>query len=227
MKTSNKLLLGALVVIFIGITALLVSVKVFYNQNVMKGEGKIIRQERTVEQFSCIEVKDYATILITEGDSQHVAVETNTNLEKLVITETEGNCLNIYTDKPISRSFKPKIHIVIDSLRKITISGGSDLETVTDISWGTLKLDVSAGADVTLSGSLKKADINCSSGAWVNAGNLITDVADIEASSGGDVEIHVNEELSVSASSGSDVIYTGNPRMKQINISSGADLEQK
>ena len=98
---------------------------------------------------------------------------------------------------------------------------------MTDISWGTLKLDVSAGADVTLSGSLKKADINCSSGAWVNAGNLITDVADIEASSGGDVEIHVNEELSVSASSGSDVIYTGNPRMKQINISSGADLEQK
>ena len=227
MKTSNKLLLGALIVIFIGITALMVYLKTIYNQNYIEGKGEIVRKERTVKDFSCLEVRDNATILITEGDSQKVAVETNTNIEELVKTDVEGNCLNITTDKPISPSSKPKIHITIDTLRKIDISGRSELETVTEISWGTLELNVSAGADVKLSGELKKADIQCSSGAWVNAGDLRTEVADIEASSGGDVEIHVTKELVVSASSGSEVTFSGDPEMKQINISSGADLEKE
>ncbi|MDO9040398.1 MAG: DUF2807 domain-containing protein, partial [Bacteroidota bacterium] len=56
------------------------------------------------------------------------------------------------------------------------------------------------------------------------ASELQTRKCTASVSSGSDIRVYVTDELNANASSGGDIIYSGNPARKDINESSGGDV---
>lgn len=99
-------------------------------------------------------------------------------------------------------------------------SGDLDLDVTAD----KIELSSSSGADIDIKGAAEMLIASVSSGADIDAKKFIAKKADVSASSGGDIDVHVSDELEVSASSGGDVTYYGDPKITDLNVSSGGDI---
>jgi hypothetical protein len=104
----------------------------------------------------------------------------------------------------------------------IEASAGSDLKL--NLEATSVSLRVSSGSDARLQGSARNFESVASSGSDINAYDFEVENATLECSSGSDVKVFVTETMNVKASSGSDVHYRGDPKLLDVNTSSGADL---
>ena len=209
------------------------------------------RQTRSVSGFHGVSVTSGIDVFLTQKASEEVVVEANSDDIDKIITEVEGGVLKIYIKEKSWFNFdfknRPrKVYVSFKNLDKIDASAGSDvvsenrfkLDKVSiDSSSGSdvkLELDAtevrvgsSSGSDISLKGTANSFQADASSGSDIDAGELQSKNCDASASSGSDVKVNVTDKLNASASSGGDVYYSGNPKTKDINESSGGDVHSR
>jgi len=239
---KNKLLLFPIILIFL------------FNLNacawnlgkVVYGNGKVIKELRNLSSFDELSASSGVNVYLFQGEEEKVIVETDENLQEYVKTKVEGNTLHCYIDCSIKKSNKLNVYVNYRQLKKIKASSGADVYGETVLKAGKLLVNVSSGADVKLeteadflegeasSGAdlvLKgKANTfygNASSGADIKADDLKVDDCKLNASSAGDIRVHVNNKIDASASSGADISYSGNPSFVEVNRSSGGDIRRR
>jgi len=96
-----------------------------------------------------------------------------------------------------------------------------------DIRVTKLKMDQNSGAETNISGSAVNCTIEASSGSSFKGYDFATDICEASTSSGADLRITVNKELSASASSGGQIHFKGNGVIKDINTSSGGEVSKR
>ena len=106
---------------------------------------------------------------------------------------------------------------------EIVASGGSDLAL--DVAAGSLEVTASGGSDVKLSGSARSARVQTSGGSDLDARAFTADDADVQSSGGSDLAIGVRNRIVGNASGGSDISYTGQPSVVQVNSSGGGGVQ--
>ncbi len=209
------------------------------------------RQTRPVSGFHGISVTSGIDLYLTQKVSEEVVVEANSEDIDKIITEVEGGILKIYIKEKSWFNFdwksRPrKVYVSFKDIDKIDASAGADVISENRFKLDELKVDSSSGSDVKLEldardvrvGSSSGSDISlkgtavslqadASSGSDIDAADLQTKNCDASASSGSDVKVNVTETLNASASSGGDVYYSGNPKTKDINESSGGDVHSR
>lgn len=113
--------------------------------------------------------------------------------------------------------------------KKLTINSSSGSDVSGRIHVDDLEINASSGSDVLLSGRANSIEVNASSSTDVDLENLITNYAEIDASSSSDVVLTVVKEIDANASSSSDITYKiigeTSTRIRE-NISSGADISK-
>ena len=210
------------------------------------GNGKVISQERQVENFTGIKVSTGIDLRLTQGDIVNVCVETDENLQEDLRTEVKNNTLHIYFTGNIHRAKKHEVKVVFIDLEKLDVSSGADAT-----SSGTLRLkdfqvkvssggdanleleaervdaSTSSGADMLLKGKTESLQVSASSGSDLNARELAAGNVKASASSGGKIDIHVLESLKANASSGGNIAYWGNPEDVDMNTSSGGNVRKR
>ncbi len=211
---------------------------------VVEGDyGPTERETRKVSGFDAIEVSHGIDVYLTIGSKETLEVETAEDLMEHLVTEVSGGTLNIYFDKTFHWSREANVYVQATELHEIKTSGGADLHgedrlTTTDLelraSGGSdikleidaknVEVDVSGGADIQLSGTADNIHANSSGGSDLKAFDLVVQKADLEASAGSDIRIHVVDELEAHASSGADISYRGNPQLINTETSSGGDV---
>ncbi|NJM94495.1 MAG: hypothetical protein HC842_07390 [Cytophagales bacterium] len=103
------------------------------------------------------------------------------------------------------------------------LSSGAQVTLNAD--YGQLSCTTSSGAQATLEGKTATLELSCSSGSAIQASALHSAQARLQASSGGKVYAgQVSQEVEIIGSSGGRLKYEGDPRVKGINLSSGAAL---
>lgn len=105
----------------------------------------------------------------------------------------------------------------------LNASSGANIE-VTDATFGAVRVESSSGADVDISGTADSIVAEASSGAGIDAENLVTAIATASASSGANISVHATASLKAQASSGGDVDVSGNPAKRDVDASSGGDV---
>jgi hypothetical protein len=105
----------------------------------------------------------------------------------------------------------------------LSASGGANID-VTDAKLGTVQIGASSGADVDISGTAASVDAEASSGAGVDAEKLMAASVTANASSGGSISVHATDSINAEASSGGDVDVSGNPTTRDVDASSGGDV---
>jgi hypothetical protein len=209
------------------------------------------RQTRSVGGFHGVSVTSGIDLFLTQKSTEEVVVEANSEDIDKIITEVEGGVLKIYIKEKSWFNFdwksRPrKVYVSFKDLDKIDASAGSDVLSENKFKLDRLKVDSSSGSDVkleldakevrvasssgsdiSLKGTAISLQADASSGSDIDAGEFQTQNCDASASSGSDVKVYVTEKLNANASSGGDVYYTGNPKNKDINESSGGDVHSR
>lgn len=206
------------------------------------------RQTRQITGFHGVSVSSGIDLYLTQKTVEEVAVEAESEDLNKIITEVEGGILKIYIKEKswfnLSWNSNPrKVYVSFKTLDKLEASAGSDVVSEGRLKLDKLNLDASSGSDVKLElevtdlsvGSSSGSDIslkgtatdmeaNASSGSDIDASELQAKNCNASVSSGSDIKVNVTEKLDANASSGGDITYSGNPKTKDINESSGGDV---
>jgi len=213
----------------------------------VKGNGNVVTQNRPVTDFNKINVCCGMNVTITQGENIAVVVETDENLQDLVITEVSNGELVIRRSG--SGNFRPtklNIQVTAKTMEALDCSSGSNVKVPAafntpklnfDASSGCnvevvlaaqlLEADISSGCNISFSGSAKTLSIDASSGSNFYADSLECDYVKANGSSGANVHVRALLELEAHASSGANIGYNGLPKNVTIDKSSGGNVFRK
>lgn len=218
--------------ITVTLTALLLtSCNINVNLGKVNGNGNVTTEERSVtEDFHKVKGSAGLDVYLTEGSENKIVVEADENLHEIIETDISDGKLSIGTKESIGRSESKKVYVTYKSIDHVYASSGADVivnsvlksEYITlDVSSGSdLEVEVfarevnaesSSGADLKISGKATSLLASSSSGSEIDAEELIVINCNADASSGGDITVHVKEKLTTEASSGGSINYYGNP----------------
>jgi hypothetical protein len=209
-------------------------------------------ETRQVSNFKGIKVSTGIDLYITMGTVEEVKITADDEIIDEIITEVKDGTLRIYIKKPnnwfnwnIGNQTR-KAYVTVKELQEIDASSGSDVKSENtlkgedlkvsassgsdveiDVYYKNLSIDASSGSDAKISGKTKNLEVSASSGSDIKTQDLESSNCKASASSGSDITVRVTETLQASASSGADVNYYGNPSSKDINESSGGNVNNK
>ncbi len=214
--------------------------------NSRRGNGEVIKETRKVVSFDGIKASTGINVYLFQGDEEKVVVEADENIIECIITEVKGSTLKCYVDCNIRRATKMNVYVNYKSLNSISANSGSDVYGETMLSTDQLNInvnsgadvkvkidakevfcDVSSGSDATIEGTTDYFKGRASSGADIKALGLKAKTCDLNSSSAGDIRVTVTEKVIADASSGGDIIYSGNPEIEHISSSSGGEVRNK
>ncbi|MFW6259558.1 MAG: head GIN domain-containing protein [Tangfeifania sp.] len=221
-----------------------------FNAAVFAGE-KEKTENRNVRNFDAVKVSAGIDLYISMGNDESVRVVADEDIIEDVKTEVRGATLHVYMKNNNNwfnifnwgSSTRRKVYVTARDLIGIDASSGSDVKSENILKGEELKVDVSSGSDVNLdvvykevtlssssgsdarlSGRAKYFTAGSSSGSDINARDLEAQICKVRVSSGADATVTATDELHANASSGADVRYYGNPKVVDINESSGGDV---
>jgi hypothetical protein len=209
-------------------------------------------EKRTLNaSFSAIHVSDGIELLLTQGNEESIAVSaSDPKFMERFKTEVVDGTLKIYYDNKTmvwnnNEKRKLRAYVSFKTLEVLKASSGSDVKAKSVLSLEKLQLSVNSGAQfngdlnignmdvsqssgslVNATGKAEKIKIDISSGAIFKGYELAVDYGDVKATSGGEIRITVNKELSAKANSGGGIKYKGEGVLKDINVNSGGSVKR-
>jgi len=233
-----------LVLVATGIT--IMSVANPEDENTVRGNGKVITKNRSIEPFHALKVSGGIDAELTQGSDISLQVEADENIIDNIKTVVKDGVLNIYPEKNIKNATAMRIHLVFNTLDAIEASGGCDISSKGKLSFATLHTELSGGCDARIDMRVDKLDcthsggcdayfkgeagdchLNVSGGSDFKGAEFRVTNCSIDASGGSDVTVFVTGELNVEASGASDVYYAGTPSKVTKRASGGAEIHPK
>jgi len=210
------------------------------------GSGDIVSEKRTTGSFTAINVGGGFDVELRIGSPTEVTVEADDNLIKYVETSVKDGQLRIRLDDMNVHDAHLKVLITAPSINGIDASAGASVEVKDELrSDGSVRLHASSGADiksaldapetdlgassggeVNVSGRTKTIKAVVSSGSTIEAKDLLSENAEVEASSGGSASVHASLQLNAKASSAGNITYRGAANVQK-SISSGGEVEKE
>ena len=209
-------------------------------------------QKRNVPAFHGIHVSSGIELILTQGSEDAVAVSASTTeLRDNIETEVSGGILKISFDHNIfklnnMRNKKLKAYVSIREINELHAASGSQVKTDGSVKSSAMdmeassgaiikgefvasrmKVDQSSGSIINISGSASELEVEGSSGSIFDSYNFKSDNCTAKTTSGSIVNITVNKELSVKASSGGMVSYKGSGLIRNVNTGSGGSVSRK
>lgn len=198
-----------------------------------EGSGKVIREDRTVGNFSKVSVSEGINAFITMGDKESVTVEADDNLVPLIITEVNGDRLvvKIQDGYGVKSSKALNVFINAETITGLKASSAADIKMETDLTASKLSCDASSGADIDLLGvEVDDFDGNASSSGEIEGERLTAKSATMNASSAGDIKFNngaLEKATLETSSSGEISAFKVEAKTCKANASSGGHIKIK
>jgi hypothetical protein len=209
----------------------------------VKGDGNVREETREVGEFHGISVTSGMNVHLIQGNQRKVVVVADANLHKLIETKVEDGILEVRALANIWHAGEKKVVITISEIDeisgtagsniytdnqlvagKITIKGSAGSNLHIDIDGQNVTVSASSGSNMNMKGTIREFFIKTSSGANIKAGDVQSSKCEAHASSGGNLWISVQNELTANASSGGNIFYSGTPATFNPSSSSGGNI---
>ncbi len=218
----NKYFITLCITAFIAITAIAQS------QEHFKGNGNITKETRVVSDFDKIAIAGSIDLTIDQNGKEELAVETDQNLQNLIITEVKDGTLNIHVKNGVSVSYnKINVHVSCKQLKMISSGGSGNVNSVSKINSGDfsissggsgnyklelnvddLKISSGGSGNFTLKGNAEEVNYTGAGSGNVNAKELnISETCNISIAGSGDVKLKKGTKAKVSSVGSGDVSY--------------------
>ncbi len=209
----------------------------------VEGNGKVVDEARDLGDFDKISVTRGMNVYIIQGTNQKIVVSADENLLDVIETKVSDGTLKVSCNRGIRKAAANKVLVTIPDIDLIKATAGSNIFAEDTLNLKKLEIKSTAGSNVKLllnteeltvsavagsniflNGTSESFNAKANSGSNLKAGDLRTSNCDLKASSGANIWINVQKELSAKVSSGANVFYSGNPETTNIEKSSGGNL---
>ena len=179
--------------------------------NCLDGQGVVMTETRTVQNFHSINSTVFADIFITQGPLEDLEIEAQPNILAELETIVVNNELIITVKQCVDINQAIKIYITIPDIRNIKLTGVGDIVSENDFDIPFLNVLLTGTGNITLKGTTNNFDISLTGVGDVRAFELESNRCDVLISGVGDAEVFVNDELNVTITGSGTVFYKGNP----------------
>ena len=216
------------------------------SNDVLEPSGSFEKKNRTILEFTKLEISDAIEVEITQADSCSMQIETYSNYHPYIYTEVSGSTLRIYTSSSVDlNGSKIKVYLTSKELSEIkasgatkslflnkivgeqldvSLSGASELKG--EVNLKILKVDLSGASYLNFAGVTTDMNIESSGASRTYLYSLIADNTILDLSGASVAEVNSTKSLSVSGSGGSKVYYKGNPTITKSNLSGASTLQK-
>lgn len=209
---------------------------------VTRGSGNLVTETRQVSNFDRIELSGSGEVIVTQGGSETLSIETDDNVMKHVKAEVEGGTLKLgfkdgtYTISPSQLVF----YVGVDDLSGLTISGSGDIESdlldtsrltvkvsgsgavlISALAAGEVNANISGSGEIYLAGEAAAQDVTISGSGNYLAGDICTAVVTVSVSGSGDATVCATESLDLTISGSGSINYYGQPTVNSRGSGSG------
>jgi len=206
---------------------------------------------RTVGDFHAIRVSTGIRLFLTQGTEKAVAVSAaNQEYRDRIVTEVKNGVLHIYYDTQKWKwtdlhGKELQVYVSCAVLDGLEANSGAKVEVDGTLKSGTftmsftsgakfqgkveatdLRVEQNSGAQSSIAGTAAHLKASATSGSHLHGFDLVTGHCDVNANSGGSIEISVEKEMEVSAHSGGKIRYQGAGVIREMHTSSGGSVKK-
>lgn len=230
------------VLVLAGLAAILSVTACNAGVSAISGSGNVITEDRQVTNFDRIALEGSGEVIVTQGGSESLTVETDDNVMEYVKTEVEGGTLTlglvtgIPTGVNVQSTTRLIFYVGVDDLTGLSISGSGDIEAktidterldasisgsgkvqISNLAAGEVNADISGSGEVDLAaGKAVEQDISIGGSGRYLAGELCGAAVKVSVSGSGEATVCATETLEADISGSGNVNYYGRP---SINVS--------
>ena len=173
------------------------------------GSGKLLKEKRNVGSFNSISTEGAFDIEVVCQKPQEVEISGDDNILPLVSTEVSNNVLHVRTLRNYSTSEPLTLKIFAPDLVGIHSSGAGTIE-VSGLKNERFEIDVNGAPTIKASGETKALKIDANGAGKIDTHKLRAALVEVDSKGVSGVEVYAAEQLDVTVSGPSHVIYRGN-----------------
>lgn len=203
---------------------------------VIQGSGNVITEIRQVSNFASIELNGSGQVIVTQGGSESLTIETDDNVMEHIKAEVEGGTLKLglvtgtQTGVNIQSTSRLVFHVGVDDLEGLTVSGSGHMESemiesdrleatvngsgeiqIDELSASQVNAEINGSGEIGLAGDLTAQEITVGGSGKYVGGNLCSGSVKVSVSGSGNATVCVNESLDADVSGSGSVNYYGQP----------------
>lgn len=213
----------------------------------LEGSGQVIKQKRSIEEFSQIDIQGPLTVVITPGEKHSAEIVADNNLHPYISSLVNKNkVLHLEVTKEPRSFSKMEVHLTVPDCKLISskdesvvrlgspwtidgtqliIRGESQLKA--NLKTSSVKIKALNDAQVQASGGVKTAHINSAGKAELNLTDLKIDDAILKAKDKSELNLVVAKTLSVEASDRAVITYAGKAEVVKSVVEDKAVLKTR
>jgi hypothetical protein len=212
------------------------------------GNGDLITNNRTVENFDKLTVSGSFDVELMKGTEGAITIKAESNLMEYIETTVENGVLKISFKNGINiRNHKNiQITVAFHEIDGVKLSGSGEVicndtieGTNLDVGLsgsGNLKMNVavtnlssiiSGSGNINLSGNTDNFSCSISGSGNTNAADLKTNIVTAKISGSGNVKVYAENEIQAKTSGSGNIIYTGNPTIVKATSSGSGSIQKR
>ena len=203
----------------------------FIGKNVT-GSGRIVSEGRELSGFDQIALHGAGEIILTQSDRESVVVETDDNLMRHILTQVNGDRLEIKF--PRNTNLVPsgsiKYYISVKEIEEISIDGfgsvvseeingenlsltldGAGSITLSNVSMENVESDINGLGSIKLLGEVQSQQVDINGSGEYDGDQLESKYAQVAIDGLANASIAVEDDLEVTINGAGVVSYSGNP----------------
>lgn len=178
------------------------------------GSGVSKTQKRELPSFNSISTEGAFDIQIVCQKPQSLEIKGDDNILPLVSTEVSNNVLHIRNLRGYSVSKPITLKISVPALDGLSASGAGTIE-ISGLKNDKFEVDASGAPTIRVSGQTNVIDIDTRGAGKIDTHKLRASRAVVDSKGVSEVEVYAAEQLDVTVSGPSHVVYEGDAIVKQ------------
>lgn len=208
----------------------------------IKGSGDLITETRQVSNFDRIALSGSGEVIVTQGGSESLTIETDDNVMEHVKAEVENGILTLGFEEGVNLISPSRLifTVGVDDLTSLTISGSGDVESdrietermdvtvsgsgdvqIADLTTSDVKANISGSGEISLEGEAAAQDVSISGSGKYLAGDLCSESVTVSISGSGDATVCATATLDTNVSGSGSINYYGRPAINSTGSGSG------
>jgi hypothetical protein len=207
------------------------------------GSGDLITETREVSNFDAIVLSGSGEVVVTQGESESLSIESDDNIMEHVESKVENGTLKLGFKTGIN--FISPTHLVFQvgvvELSNLSISGSGEIESdmidttrlvtkvsgsgdilISELTASEVLAEISGSGEIYLAGNAAAQDVSISGSGKYLAGELCGPSVKVSISGSGDATVCATETLDSTISGSGDVSYYGRPTINTSGSGSGS-----
>jgi hypothetical protein len=193
---------------------LLISLGTACHHEQVGGSGNIQKEKRETGSFHSISTEGAFDIEVVCQKPQSLELEGDDNILPLISTEVSNNVLHVRSLRGYSVSQPIKLKISVPDLAGVSASGAGTI-VVSGLKNEKFEIDANGAPKIRASGETKALSIDANGAGKIDTHKLRAANVQVDSKGVPSVEVYASEELNVTISGPSRVVYDGNAVVHQ------------